>query len=191
VVTDGSDEEIIRGYLDGNPSAHRNVDRWIRPLVLSRHWGLRDDVDDILQEVRRRLYENLLHDRFQRGSSLKTYVSQMAKYVCIEFLRRRNRTRRSDLDLATIPDPSDDPERELDQVERRELARWGLSRLPEECRKLFDLIFVSELSYQDIAQRLGVAPGTVKSRAFRCREQLFRVIHKGGRRPEPESPDRH
>ncbi len=189
-MADGSDEEIIQGYLDGNPSAHRNIDRWIRPLVSSRHWGLRDDIDDILQEVRRRLYENLLHDRFHRGSSLRTYVSQMAKYVCIEFLRRRNRTRRSDLDLATVADPSDNPEEELEQVQRRELARSALARIPEECRKLFELIFVSELSYQDIAQKLGVAPGTVKSRAFRCRESLSRLIQKGGK-PEPEPSDRH
>lgn len=148
-------------------------------------------MDDILQEVRRRLYENLLHQRFQRGSSLKTYVSQMAKYVCIEFLRRRNRTRKSDLDLATIPDPSENPEGALDEVQRRELARSALAMLPEECRKLFELIFVSELTYQEIAKRLGIAAGTVKSRAFRCRESLSRLIHKGGRTPEPEPPDRH
>jgi len=190
-VTNASDEEIIRGYVEGQASAHRSVDRWFRPLVSSRHWGLRDDVDDILQEVRRRLYENLLHDRFHRGSSLKTYVSQMAKYVCIEFLRRRKRARKSDFDLATIPDPSDDPEEKLDQVQRRELARSALARLPEECRNLFELIFVSELSYQDIARKLGVAPGTVKSRAFRCRESLSRLVQKRGGKPEPEPPDRH
>jgi RNA polymerase sigma-70 factor (ECF subfamily) len=190
-VTNSSDEEIIRGYLEGKASAHRSVDGWIRPLVGSRHWGLRDDVDDILQEVRRRLYENLLHDRFQRGSTLKTYVSQMAKYVCIEFLRRRNRARKSDLDPATIPDTSDDPEGVLDQAQRRELARAALARLPDECRELFELIFVSELSYQDIAQKLGIAPGTVKSRAFRCRESLSRLIQKGGGKPEPAPRDRH
>ncbi len=190
-MTDASDEEIIRGYLEGKPSAHRIVDRWIQPLVRSRHWGLRDDVDDILQEVRRRLYENLLHDRFQRGSTLKTYVSQIAKYVCIEFLRRRIRARKSDLDLASVPDPSDDPEEELEQVQRRELARSALARLSDECRKLFELIFISELSYQDIAQKLGVAPGTVKSRAFRCRESLSRLVQKGSGKPEPEPSDGH
>lgn len=190
-MADGSDEEIIRGYLEGKASAHRSVDRWIRPLVGSRHWGLRDEFDDILQEVRRRLYENLLHDRFHRGSSLKTYVSQMAKYVCIEFLRRRNRNRKSDLDLTTIPDPSDDPEGELERAQRLDLARSALERLPEECRKLFELIFVSELSYQDIALRLEIAPGTVKSRAFRCREALSRLIAGGRGMPEPKPPDRH
>jgi RNA polymerase sigma-70 factor (ECF subfamily) len=190
-MTDGSDEEIIRGYLEGKASAHRSVDRWIRPLVGSRHWGLRDEVDDILQEVRRRLYENLLNDRFQRGSSLKTYVSQMAKYVCIEFLRRRNRARKSDVDLATLADPSGSPEGELEQVQRRELARSALSRLPEECRALFELIFVAELPYQEIARRLGIASGTVKSRAFRCRESLSRLIHEGDRPAEPGARGRH
>jgi RNA polymerase sigma-70 factor (ECF subfamily) len=79
----------------------------------------------------------------------------------------------------------------LDQAQRRELARAALARLPDECRELFELIFVSELSYQDIAQKLGIAPGTVKSRAFRCRESLSRLIQKGGGKPEPAPRDRH
>lgn len=171
-MSNGGDQELIRGYLEGRATAHRTIDRWIRPLVGSRHWGLADDRDDILQEVRRRLYENLLYEKFAGGSSLRTYVSQIAKYVCIEFLRKRKRHQAADVDELALADPSPDPESELSGVERTRLARQALASLPEGCRELFDLIFVEELPYEHIAERLGVAPGTVKSRAFRCRESL-------------------
>lgn len=190
-----SDLEIANGYVAGEAEAVRVVDRWIQAVVRSRHWGLGDDHDDILQDTRRRLFENLVRERFRGESSLKTYVIQIAKHVSIEFLRKKIRARADDIDGLDLEDGAPDPEQELEAKEREHLAREALSRMPARCRELFWMIFAERLAYDEIAERLGVAPGTVKSRASRCRAFLSkylkeRMLEKGdmvGNRPEDAS----
>ena len=147
-------------------------------VVDSRHWGLYEAREDMIQEVRKRLYENLLNDRFRGGSTLKTYVIQMAKYVAIEHLRRKIRNRADDIEEMEVADHAPGPELLLASSERERLFREAMARLPDRCRELFELIFGEELPYEDTAERLGIAPGTVKSRAWRCRETLLKTLKK-------------
>lgn len=177
-----SDDELIEGYKAGAPEAFQHVDRWIQMVVRSRNWGLYDHQEDIIQDIRRRLYENLIYDRFRRGSSLKTYVVQISKYVCIEFLRQKIRHQASDIDSMQLRDPAAGPHRDLEVSQQAELAQEAMAQMPEGCRELFDMIFKQELPYQEISQRLGIAEGTVKSRAWRCRENLFSYMKRKGYR---------
>jgi RNA polymerase sigma factor (sigma-70 family) len=170
------DLEIASGYVAGRADAIRIVDRWIHAVVRNRHWGLGDDREDILQDTRRRVFENLLRERFRGDSSLKTYVIQIAKHVCIEFLRRNIRARADDLDGLDLEDEGPSPEVQLAAKERERLAKEALSQMPGGCRELFAMIFVERLPYDEIAVRLGVRPGTVKSRASRCRAHLRKYM---------------
>ena len=176
VVSTDTDPEIMRGYLEGRRSAHSIVDRWIRFVVNNPIWGLADRREDALQETRRRVYENLLYEKFQGLSSLRTYVSQTAKFVCIEMLRAKIRHRAEDVDAIDLRDGADGPEHALMADEQLKALKVAIEHLPERCRVLFELIFRDELRYDAIAERLGVAPGTVKSRAARCREMLSREL---------------
>jgi RNA polymerase sigma-70 factor (sigma-E family) len=92
-----------------------------------------------------------------------------------------------------------------DPVEDRELVRQALSRLPARQRAVLVLRYYEDLSEADIAQRLGCAPGTVKSSAARAlrtlRELLAEQEHPGAsegpqvggarapRAPEADGPD--
>ena len=55
-------------------------------------WGLRRD-DDLVQDILVDLLRNLGADRFEGRSSLKTYVERVAKYRCIDALRRERHRR--------------------------------------------------------------------------------------------------
>jgi RNA polymerase sigma-70 factor (ECF subfamily) len=171
-VTTPTDSEIASGYVAGHAEAIRIVDRWIQAVVRSRHWGLATEREDILQDTRRRVFESLLQSRFRGDSALKTYVIQIAKHVCIEFLRKSIRLRADDIDALEVEDDGPSPEVQLEAREREELARKALAQMPAACRELFEMVFSERLPYDEIARRLGVAPGTVKSRASRCRALL-------------------
>jgi RNA polymerase sigma-70 factor (ECF subfamily) len=175
-----SDEQIIKGYVEGTTTAYHEVNRWIQAVVDSRHWGLGYQREDILQEVHKRLFENLSQNRFRAGSSLKTYVFQISKYTCIEFLRRKIRSSSVDVDLMGLRDNTPGPEQELASAEWTEKATEAVASLPENCRKLFEMIFIESLPYQEIGRKLGVAEGTVKSRTWRCREQLAKILRRKG-----------
>ena len=188
-MTSLTDPEITRGYVEGRREAYEIVDRWIRLVALSPVWGLGDRREDALQETRRRVYENLVREKFRGLSSLRTYIAQTAKFVCIEMLRAKIRHRADDIDAMELGDSSEGPEQQLLDDERVLLLKKALARLPERCRVLFEMIFREELRYDIIAERLGVAEGTVKSRASRCRAMLTRELRPETATAAPRADD--
>jgi RNA polymerase sigma-70 factor (ECF subfamily) len=170
------DTLLVEGFLAGRPEVVQKVDRWVRAVVDNRNWGLSYQREDILQEVRKRLFENLVNRRFQGDSSLKTYAVQVARYTCIEFLRGKIRAAALDVEGFEFQDSRPNPEQDLAATENEERAARALAALPDGCRELFEMIFNQKLPYPEIARRLGVAPGTVKSRAWRCRDLLMKLV---------------
>jgi RNA polymerase sigma-70 factor (ECF subfamily) len=179
------DEGLVKGYIEGQPAAYQEVSGWIQRAVDSRHWGLSHQREDIRQEVHQRLFRNLSQGHFRGSSSLRTYVVQITKFTCIEFLRRKIRDRSVDLDSVDLHDPTPSPEQRLAAVEKEERVAEAFATLPDGCRQLFEMIFERRLPYQEISRNLGVAEGTVKSRAWRCRELLMRALGTKGAPREP------
>jgi RNA polymerase sigma-70 factor (ECF subfamily) len=175
-----SKDPLVKEYTEGVPEAYARVGRWIRTVVDNRHWGLTHQREDIIQEVHKRLFANLAGGRFRADSSLKTYASQIAKYTCIEFLRQKIRVNAVDLESVELRDLSPGPEQRLQSSEWIQFATEALASLPEGCRQLFEMAFVQRLSYQDIARKLGIAEGTVKSRTWRCRDTLSKILKTKG-----------
>jgi RNA polymerase sigma factor (sigma-70 family) len=64
----------------------------------------------------------------------------------------------------------------LDAVERGPAIRSALASLSEDDRETFLLVVLAELSYEDVAQILGVPTGTVRSRINRVRRRLRELL---------------
>ena len=85
-------------------------------------------------------------------------------------------------DRAIVPDPDlSDPARAVEQQELRVALDTALQRLPEEQRSVFLLSKVEGLKQREIAEILGIAPGTVASRTYNAvralRAELERMGH--------------
>ena len=76
-----------------------------------------------------------------------------------------------------MEDPSSAPD-ELESREQIRHVRQALSLLPEGQREVVELAFVDGLAYAEIADRLGVAEGTVKTRVARARAHLRRFLSR-------------
>ncbi|HXY40393.1 MAG TPA: sigma-70 family RNA polymerase sigma factor, partial [Vicinamibacteria bacterium] len=77
-------------------------------------------------------------------------------------------------DLA--PASSGNPYRALEDQDRRSLVRRGLEQLPGKLREAVILRDLQGMSYQEMAVRLALPEGTVKSRINRGREELARLL---------------
>jgi RNA polymerase sigma-70 factor (ECF subfamily) len=66
----------------------------------------------------------------------------------------------------------------LEQRDRVELLRQAMSALPETLRTAVLMRDIQEMSYQEIADKLRLPEGTVKSRINRGRNELARQIRK-------------
>ncbi len=119
--------------------------------------------------------------KFRGDSRLGTWINRIAINACLEILRRgKKHQQRTDDDVSerngvqdkTQPTPFESVRR----AEIRARVHRGLSRLGEKHRKVVRLHDLEGFKIREIAQRLGVAEGTVKSRLFYGREQLKSVL---------------
>jgi len=83
-----------------------------------------------------------------------------------------------------VADGSPTPESLLIASANREAVQQALEELPLQFREILLLCEVEEMSYQEIAETLAIAPGTVMSRLFRARKALRSILQEklqGGR----------
>jgi RNA polymerase sigma-70 factor (ECF subfamily) len=126
------------------------------------------DLDDAVQEVILVLARRM--DTIEKGSE-RAFVLSTAYRVASTVrrtLRRRPRTVEID-EIDVAADSERDPEAMLNRRRAREMLDSVLSALPIELRAIFVLYELERLTMADIAQTLGLAPGTVASRLRRAR----------------------
>jgi RNA polymerase sigma factor (sigma-70 family) len=160
--------KLIEGYIKGEAREFFVITGWIEKVVSNFNWGLKDYGEDIVQDVRLKIYENLKENRFHKASMLKTYVYRITKYTCIDFLRKSyNRQVTNNTVLIKDIEEEDACDGMIKQ-ERERILQTILSELAEMCRETLQLVFVERLSYNEISAILNIAEGTVKSRVSRC-----------------------
>ena len=142
----------------------------------------RSDAADVLQDVFVKVFRRI--GQFQGDSSLKTWIYRIAIHEASNHRRswlRRFRREPVSLDAETMAQPlaqsrEDTPYQMLEKSERQALVRRALASLAPPYRTVVVLREIEGLSYEEIAQVLGVAEGTVKSRLVRGRELLRRKL---------------
>ncbi len=116
-----------------------------------------------------------------RGGSFKGWLMRIATNACYDQLRAKKRRPVAPLEAVLYSDPEEShlqgervlrPEEYVDQQELSALIQRGLETLPPDQRAVLVLADIQELKYDEIAQALGISPGTVKSRLNRARSKL-------------------
>ena len=184
------DKELAERAKAGDQSAFEQLvlDNQNRVYALAlRLCGDREEAADLAQEAFVKAWKGL--SSFQGESSFATWVYRLTTNVCIDHLRKKKRREGvepavsldgEDSGWAEPADRDSDPQLILERSERgRALAR-GLARLPDWQRRVLVLRELSGLSYQEIADTLGVDLGTVKSRIARARLSLRKILLEDG-----------
>jgi RNA polymerase sigma-70 factor (ECF subfamily) len=145
-----------------------------------------DQAWDVSQEAFVRVHGHLAE--FKGESSFQTWVLRIASHLAIDSLRRERKNRRDQLeDVAEeliseagegiLSTPlGNDPVANLLRRELGERMEAALDRLPEIHRTILVLREVEGLSYEELAERLGVQKGTVMSRLFHARQNLQALL---------------
>jgi len=177
-------ETLIRRCLRGDQHA------W--ELIVRQHWrkvfnvaykfvGKHDEAEDLTQDIFLKIFKSL--DTFDRRANFQTWLISVSRNLCIDHYRSVRKERETidrDIDASELAPASRDqgPFAALEQRDRVELLRRALSTLPRTLRTAVVLRDIQELSYQEIADRLRLPEGTVKSRINRGRTELARQIKK-------------
>lgn len=159
--------------------------------MVQRMVGGPDAADDLAQEVFIRAYRSI--GEFKGESSLYTWLYKIALNLCRNFYRTRGRRpvheEIGEGEGATVvEDGGASPEDEVFRREFWEQLRRGLESLPEEQREAVVFCDLEGMSYEEMAEAMGVPIGTVRSRIFRGRRALqerLGAFHAAPRRREP------
>jgi RNA polymerase sigma factor (sigma-70 family) len=177
-----NDQEVVRGFLDGEEAAVEAVDGWISRAAWPYQRRLSNCWDDVLQDVRLEVTRLLGQGKFRGESSLRTYLWRVVSHTCLDQLRSQSRWQWADLEALEQADELSAPVEDRGP-EHRDLLQRVLGKVSEDCRSLWRMI-VMGLSYREMSARLGVAEGTLRVRVLRCREKavaLRRELQGPGR----------
>ena len=95
-----------------------------------------------------------------------------ARYKALSARRRRTDVELDEEIASKVADPADDPEVLLQKKNRAELLRHSLARLSPEHGEIVDLVYFHGKSVKEVAEIVGIAPATVKTRMFYARKKL-------------------
>ena len=176
---------MVRAFRKGDERAFEElVRRYQRQVanVIYLTLGSRAEVDDLTQEVFLRVYRSL--SRVEVTTSLFSWIYRIAVNIAIDELRRRKIKRTLSLDFFSesslereknIEDPTEPSERVLSD-ERKQKVMEAIKKLTPAHRAALVLREYEGLSYKEIAQTLNITEQAVKSRIFRSREELKKLL---------------
>jgi RNA polymerase sigma-70 factor (ECF subfamily) len=178
------DVQLVEEVLGGNQlSFQLLVERYQdRIFALTRHYTKSAvEVEDIVQDTFLKAYRRL--ETFQRQSSFSTWLYRIAVNTALDFLKRAGRSpvqAVEDPELSASPIRAQagsgvaiaSPDATLRREELARITQQVLDELPDIFRTVLVLREFEDLSYQQMADVLGISIGTVESRLFRARARF-------------------
>jgi len=175
-------DALIERCLRGDQEAWEQIVRqyWRRVFnVAYKFVGRHDEAEDLTQDVFLKVFKSL--GTFDRRANFQTWLVSVSRNLCIDHYRSVRKERET-IDRDVNADDLSPASRDVSAhvaLERHDLAqelRRALQELPETLRTAVVMRDIQELSYQEIADRLQLPEGTVKSRINRGRHELARQI---------------
>ena len=175
---------VIQRCLAGDQDAWAQIVRqhWRKVFNIAyKFTGKHDEAEDLTQDVFLKIFKSL--DTFDRRANFQTWLVSVSRNLCIDHYRSVRKERETidrDVDAGQLTPASTtaSPMAVLEQADRVSLLKKALEQLPPTLRSAVLLRDIQELSYQEIADRLHLPEGTVKSRINRGRTELARQIRR-------------
>ncbi len=199
----GGDEDLLLEYTrSGKQQAFEEIVRrykWKIYSYLYRYLGDAQLAEDALQATF--LQVHLKCRLFDPGRRLSPWLFRIATNQANDLLRRNRRHKAVSLDAAIeggdssletslsrgcAEDRAVPPALRLEATEDRQWLWSAMDRLPQATKQLLILVKCEGLRYQEVAERLGIPLGTVKSRMNDALRRLRRALLAS--RPTAEAP---
>ena len=182
---EAGDEALMAHVANGSHSAFEVLlYRYEGPLITFCYAFMknRDSAEDLAQETFLRVYKSA--GRYQPVAKFSTWLYKIAANLCINELKKGKLRQTLSLDDPAGPDPEGTKIIEriaiagdlpLTAVERREahsMIGRAIDHLPDDQRTTLIMVEYHGMTYQEIAEILGVTVSAVKMRVKRARENL-------------------
>ena len=178
---------VCRALNDGDQKAYAELMSRYKDSIyymLLKMVNNRDDAEDLTIEAFGKAFKNI--KQYTPDYAFSTWLFKIATNNCIDFIRKKRKMlmaidrgiENEDGQEITLEVRSDGPGPDdfLMKKQRKETMKDVVDKLKPRYRKLVELRYYQELSYEEIALELSLPLGTVKAQLFRAREFLYQIM---------------
>ncbi len=179
-----SDETLVKECLKGNQEAWSALLGKYRNLIYSIpiKYGLsREDASDIFQQVCVQLLSAL--PSLREPHSLTAWLIKITAHGCLHWIKQERRYQSvNGLEESHTRANGDISEKLLREVEQEQILREALLQIAPRCQQLIRLLFFETpaVPYEQVAQKLGIAKGSIGFIRMRCLKSLRRQLETKG-----------
>ena len=171
-MTDG---HLVRQTLAGRSSAYGELARRWSPRILAFcHARVRSAQagEDLAQEALLRGYRSL--STLEDPEKFGCWLHGIALRTCLDWLKRKEHQQvgLTAMDQERLAAADDPPLERLVRDEQSRSLVAEVESLPDECREVIMLYYYQDVTYQEIADFLGVSAATVNARLTKARKLL-------------------
>jgi RNA polymerase sigma factor (sigma-70 family) len=182
--TAAEDEKLVQDCLSGDEKAwNRLIDKYKRLIYsVPVKYGLSpDDAADIFQNVCVDLFTNL--GKLRKIESIRSWLITVATHKCFHHKKHQ----RSDVELDAMEQEMAEElapaaPQVLQEVQEEQAVRDAIQRLSPRCADLVKMLFFQQppLPYTEVAQKLGLATGSIGFIRGRCLNRLQKILGELG-----------
>lgn len=181
-----SDAELVGQAVNGKPDAYGELARRWAPRVMAVcHARVRCQASaaDLTQETLLRGFRDL--SSLKSAEKFGAWLRGIADRVCLDWLRSKRRTQvpftRLGSDPQTIFATAEGVGAALEQADEFQKLMAEVEALPESQREALMLFYYGEMTYQEMAELLGVSTATINARLTEARALLRKRLGKSQR----------
>lgn len=182
-----NDYRIVQAAIGGDEKAYGELFKKYKDSVyfmILKMVNNKTDAEDLMFEAFEKAFASLHF--YSPQFAFSTWLFKIASNNTIDFIRKRKaQTISLDVDttnnddrgyINSIPANVLSPDEEAIRAQRASMMRQKVSLLKGRYRRLIELRYFNEFSYEEIAQELAIPLGTVKAQLFRARELLLNIL---------------
>ncbi|HNT40972.1 MAG TPA: sigma-70 family RNA polymerase sigma factor [Tenuifilaceae bacterium] len=184
------DYELVNRALEGDQKSYAELMERYRDAIyfmLLKMVNNKSDAEDLTLEAFGKAFKKI--HQYTPNYAFSTWLFKIATNNCIDFIRKRKANIVSidqNIDdqegqyispTSMLSSGNPDPEEKLIKEQNIQLIQDIVSKLKPRYRKLVELRYFKEYSYEEIADELNLPLGTVKAQLFRARELLSNILN--------------
>lgn len=185
-VPSWTDKRLVDECLKSNDQAWSALVDKYKNLVYSvilKYRARPEEAADLFQSVWLDAYNDL--PKLRKRDAFKSWLISLTTHKCYHWKKRQKRqefhevidVEPEELELETAETPTF-----LEELERDQLVRDAILTLPPRCQEMIQLLFFTSpaLPYKEVAERLGLATGSIGFIRGRCLKRLQAALEKEG-----------
>ena len=196
------DYDLVQSAIKGNQQAYGELLNRYRNSVYHTVLKMvknRNDADDLTFEAFGKAFHKL--PTYAPHYAFSTWLFRIAINNCIDYIRKKR------IQYCSIDEPIEtngkfdfannlkanirNPEDEMMRDQRIHMMKSIVTQLSDKYRRMIELRFYDEKSYEEIATELDIPLGTVKAQLYRAKELLYGMLVKPGPSAYLDSTKRH